>query len=459
MTTRRISERLNSPELRVGFKLQSHAIDYPRPNHPLPIFAYDANIENKKQYIVASYASFYAHYASVDPKHRHHYELIRADFECNLYLDVEVDLALNPSIAVDEGHAFSSELERELVAFVVQKCAVSDADIDVVALDSSTPQRKLSRHYVVRIRDACFVNNFHCGALMRSFGRHLVERHGTPAQNKFFVQTDRESSEPRICALDLTVYTKNRLFRIYGSHKIGSDERTRSFWLPAEKAQRCAPENIDARRALPDSRTFMMMLIQYFDAEPKRRIECREWDGSEATSTSDIWAHIHDLLPADTHKLRKTSSSSAAAPRPQQSGSAVLDRTWADDVVRYVCEQFSGRGGAKPCQSRTHAFDVPSGCMTIPLMSQDCRMLRASNPQERHETNEIYVIVWFASGEWYQKCHSTRACCANARSRCEKLPKILAERCLAFVSQSNAAETLDARWCVGWALNSKNSAS
>jgi hypothetical protein len=211
----------------------------------LPVFSIDKNITTGSKYFVSgSYDAFWKRYSnferpvgelilSSEIKLRvlpFAYEVIIEDVPVKLYLDVEGSTAPNPDFDFE---AKLNLLLNELNGFLQRMNIVHPAEPwKLVMLDSST-SKKFSRHVIVNISRALFANNYICGALIRRFHVHLLQKFGSVDVNPFYIHPDDDAkSQARVCMLDLSVYTKNRDFRMIGSCKRkGSSTAKQIRWL------------------------------------------------------------------------------------------------------------------------------------------------------------------------------------------------------------------------------------
>lgn len=461
LTPTSIAERNHSQHVRYGFKQQENAFDWPRQQHPLPLFAYDINEEATKKYMTASYDEFYAYYGATDPLFRNHYEIVRHDYPTHLYVDIELALCDNPQLR-DAGRLVVTSFERDMRDFLAeifpQYVVDRQRDITYATLESSTPE-KFSRHYVVKIRDAAFRNNYHVGAVMRRFIRYVLLKYGVPTDTDRFVNPYLAIPSAKLktantyarnfmhglhCVIDAGVWTRNRIFRIYAAHKYGQNERTRKFWFPEEAAARCANESKEARRALPLRAIFNATLVQFFETPPLHELTSTEYDGSPADSTSDCWNFILDLLVNDTNRhLLKSVAPSASR---QRSGEAVRVSSRTNtgtplytQLVSRLCEHVSRQ--FESCRARPMEFMEESDSLTISLDSTICEMLQRGEGRDRHNHNHVYAVVWFESGQWYQKCTSkSHACCTGTHSSIRQLPVELREACVEALEERHGGD-------------------
>lgn len=154
------------------------------------------------------------------------------DLPLHLYLDVEGSKENN--FEFDFQRQFFAMLD-ELKSFMKAMDLAPDELIDrmeIITLDSST-EKKFSKHCMLKIPDCLFKNNYICGALMRNFHAHLINKYGSADVNPFYLNPEKSAkSEKRVCLVDFAVYTKNRDFRLIGSCKRkGCREAKHIRWL------------------------------------------------------------------------------------------------------------------------------------------------------------------------------------------------------------------------------------
>jgi hypothetical protein len=167
------------------------------------------------------------------------YEVIMEGVPLHLYLDMEGSKTTNPGVDFNAlGSAILGELRRFMSDFNIGGPFSKPV---LIYLDSST-DAKFSKHVVYKIPGCVFENNYVCGALMRNFHLHLINRYGQPSSNRFYVNPPGDAkSKTKICILDFAVYTKFRDFRLIGSckRKGCSNPNTplRWLWLQGKKKQ------------------------------------------------------------------------------------------------------------------------------------------------------------------------------------------------------------------------------
>ena len=96
----------------------------------------------------------------------------------------------------------------------------------IIDLDSSTPI-KFSRHLIFRVPGSAFTSNIHCG----NFAKNVVQRVSEKKMTDFsYQQLFKWNDKGKLMFLaDMSVYTRNRNFRLYKSSKYGKNV----FLLPS----------------------------------------------------------------------------------------------------------------------------------------------------------------------------------------------------------------------------------
>lgn len=199
----------------------------------LPMFSIDLNDDGgSKYFLVTGYNAICKHYINLPRPHARllsanahpnrvepfMYEVIMDEVPLDLYLDIEGSRETNPDINLD---LLYEKLMSELKMFLSQMSIAPEsiiANATTVVLDSST-NKKFSKHVIMRLDSHLFANNYICGALMRNFHLHILSR-WTFENNPFYIAPDAAAkSNVKIFFLDVSVYTKNRDFRLLGSCK------------------------------------------------------------------------------------------------------------------------------------------------------------------------------------------------------------------------------------------------
>ena len=272
-------------------RLPIWSLDLPNPDD-------DLKKRGRKCFVVASYSMFRDVYREAAAADRCYYEILLKNIPTRIYVDVDVQPALNLTLSP----AVTSEMLGVLIAeieMLANEIAVAAGDKPIprtpVRLDSSKPS-KLSKHLVF---DFFLRNNYHCGAAMRTVRNRIVAKFekapGTGDRDKdhpyyLWVRvkdpTKRgETMLVRTFFADLAVYTKRRNFRIYGSSK----RIAGALPLLAEGEDGFHWD------------TFDRCILQRRSNE-NRVYDCLESDGSVPISTSDTNFLRADGVQAESRK-------------------------------------------------------------------------------------------------------------------------------------------------------------
>lgn len=194
----------------------------------LPIFSVDiSETEAKKAYIVTGYQRWWREYKDAKPEQRYAYEVVLPEMPCHLYVDIEAEFARNNSKLMDTIQDKFTQLIQELRSFMYIMHLAPTACLDqleIIVLDSSKPT-KFSKHCIIRIPETLFENNYYCGAFIRRFQIHILQKFGPKETNPFYIypeNIDKQTTEFKLFLIDMGVYTKGRDFRLLGSYKRAS---------------------------------------------------------------------------------------------------------------------------------------------------------------------------------------------------------------------------------------------
>jgi len=246
----------------------------------LKLFAFESLMTGKRQFLVADLKTFMTRYLNLEAPKRHVYELIRQDFPCRLYFDLEFSIPANPDTngqeLVDRWIHIVTWKLYEVYGLIVGRGNFIDLD--------SSSDTKFSRHVTVLLladedddsgndvkrnhvskrrkvnksssllpsmngKEYLFRNNIECGyfvdlivddALLLENSTpsstasddpptlqlpraHCHKKSLNPINSSLFVWNKECSA--KTCFVDLGVYTRNRVFRLFSSCKHGKTSR------------------------------------------------------------------------------------------------------------------------------------------------------------------------------------------------------------------------------------------
>jgi hypothetical protein len=266
---------------------------------------------------------------------------------------LEFERKINPDIS-------SPQQEEEMMS-IFKDCLVKDIknrfDLDcdplqdIIDLDSSTAH-KFSRHLIVHLHGAIFENNAAVGHYVRNMcarieARMLLEGEDQNTRQqlaKLFVNAhaDHDIDHPqpkKTIFADLSVYSKNRQFRLYLSSKIGKE----AVFLPAStKSLLPSPPSLHKRKIdtlmdhiVPDKDIFYKSLVSDSILKPDTKI-------------------LTDVLSADEkqiqHKIglgKKDTSQLQSAPLPSSP---------FEEIDNFVLDHIKNLSGYESTYFRTAAF-------------------------------------------------------------------------------------------------------
>ncbi|TVU39374.1 hypothetical protein EJB05_12788 [Eragrostis curvula] len=242
------------------FPRQEEAVRFSKAHECTNVFSYQDHLTGTRRFLVSTYDEFWRRYNDMDPRIRHHYEVIQEGSPCHIYFDLEFDTILNIKRDADE-------MVDILIAFIFSalrdKYAIEAHEEWITELDSST-EVKFSRHLVVRIPRTAFKDNSHVGAFISEVCSQIAaERAANPNLDKLYIKKDSSSSGPvDQLFMDTAVYSRNRCFRLPFSSKSGK----KSFLVPTRRFK-CKEMN--------DKDVFMESLICRLDDNCDKLLICK----------------------------------------------------------------------------------------------------------------------------------------------------------------------------------------
>ena len=145
---------------------------------PLKLFTFESLVTGKRQFLVADMQSFYEEYLALNRSQRHVYEIIREDYPCRLYFDLEFSTKRNPDLdGIVNFQCCYLTIKSICTLFFILGSKLVDEWIQLVSwklyevfgivsgrdsfldLDSSTTE-KFSRHLIVIITNEEQLLNF-----------------------------------------------------------------------------------------------------------------------------------------------------------------------------------------------------------------------------------------------------------------------------------------------------------
>lgn len=376
----------------------------------LPVYAYDVPDgpqDGSKSYRTGSTNELWRVMMALPEAKRNFYEMIRLGHPCRLYVDAEVEdpEGINAWVVEAAGglEALDAELVHVTIDMMIELRLIDDAASVRVETTDSSHAVKWSRHHVFHLRgdgqpfdapscettmiEKAFEDNYQCGALMRRVQARLAKI-GAPAtasadgavrdlvrDNRFFPLSPT-SREP-MCYVDLSVYTKNRLFRLYANTKATGAPR----WLrPIDAVKLARYPNVD------DMRVGMACTMRW---RAGALLRCTEPDGSPAVSTNQRRVVSTALRPRA--RGHQGAADDAALARPKRGApdgghhGEPIPRELAALIARDVQAEWSD--GDMQLKAMTYVGGTRQG-MWFATCSKLCRI-----KNDHHRGNHVFFVA------------------------------------------------------------------
>jgi DNA-directed primase/polymerase protein len=214
------------------FKSKLHAFSFENDSFLLSHFSLKTTQD--RIFLVSSLETFWNEYKNLPKKYHYFYEIIPYFESCNLYLDCEYMIQQNENV---NGEKLIQVLLDELKKELKDKFDVLLKDSNVYDMDSST-NIKFSRHLIIHLTNEngdkiCFKDNRQIGLFMKQFTLKLNNSYP-----EFLLE--KENLSEKTSFVDLSVYSKNRSFRLFLSSKkdkfsyLEISESNKSFYIGDE---------------------------------------------------------------------------------------------------------------------------------------------------------------------------------------------------------------------------------
>lgn len=288
------------------------------------VIAEDVTSVGQKRFLVGDLPDLHSQYSRL--QQRHWYECLVENKASRIFLDVE---SISPVNIEDIVNFFTKTVQLQFKTVPIFEI-----------IDSSGPN-KFSWH--VLCTNIYLKNVYHVGAFVRKTVLAMQGKHGVEA-------------------VDTAVYTKNRMFRIKGSTKFGSD------------------------RVLTHSKPWYELLVQ--SPGPVNVLDCLEIDKSEPHSTS---AHPSLLFQLDVEIGKWVRLDS----RPTSNSSKT------ETYCKLLSPILNWLDKNKNAHIKRHQLSMTSfGHYQLPCDSTECGIA-----QRCHKSNNIRFEVHINNQKVFQKCY------------------------------------------------------
>ena len=320
-----------------------------------------------------------------DPSNLHWYEILRTDFPCHLYFDLEYATCDNLNATCD-GDALVDTLLEVTRARMKKDFDLLIQDKDIYELDSTSAQ-KFSRHLIIKVPGYAFCSSVVVG----EFVSQICADSGT----SLLVQT---KDGRQTYFVDTAVYTKNRLFRMVYNCKAGKTSNlmpTGRFAMA--RSPRLTPAAVFSETLLmsvDESSTLLLVRPQISMIMAKRGVNSVNGPDSRGIKIDNEYS----FLPNKTAMAHLDSLARAAIP---------------------TIEKFASDRAKLPASVRNYTICGGYGSVAYNLQGEGAHF--CSNKGGPHNQNFVYIVANFFTLRMAQKCHDVD--CRKYKSASSEMPE------------------------------------
>nr|GMC67130.1 DNA-directed primase/polymerase protein isoform X1 [Ipomoea batatas] len=406
-------QKKQSQEIWATFPKQVEAMKYAKQCINARVFSYQDHINGYRRFLVSTYEDFWKRYNSMNPKRRHHYEMVMLysqGLPCHLYFDLEFNKKAN---ADKNGDEMVDLLIVAVFDTLLQKYSLEGSHDWIVELDSST-EDKFSRHLIIRLPKIAFKDNSHVGAFTAEVCSRIYSSSETDERfRKLFVSKDSKSvGIPGQLFVDNAVYSRNRCFRLALSSKAGKS----SVLLPSGRFK-C--------KSMSEDEMFMGSLICNIDADCERLLVCKM--DSDCVRT----LHFNTEIAQSFQQMSITPQAFELNNfESDPSGTYLMGKSPFPAVDAFV--EYIASIGSVPGKIRSWYWFSEYG-LIVYSMSKNRYCERIGR---EHKSNHVIYVVDLRRGDYYQKCHDPD--CRGYRSPLRPIPgNVIAHCSVSFDLDSN----------------------
>ncbi|KAF6211767.1 hypothetical protein GE061_012282 [Apolygus lucorum] len=339
----------------------------------LMTFAFEPQDFSTGRLFLAAHPEVFWHYDSQrSVAERCTYEVITEGAACKLYADLEYEKVSNPH---SKGHEMVSIFIDLICKSLFRDWGVRCMREHVLDLDSST-SNKFSRHLIFNLPSSCFMNNQHVGIFLKRLCQDVTSSIdvGSVCESlqgmllsdlRQLVVLDSKGSQKLFC--DLSVYSKNRHFRVYRSTKKGKN-------APLVLSE-CNKYEVNG-----ELNTFLSSLVTYVSDN------CR----------------VLEVKNAEVGPVQKGSRNSTSAEEAAPSPLPIVDK-----FIGHVVHPGKVHKSYYFASSKVIVYNI--------VGNRFC-----GNINREHKSNNVKYVVDLDKYEYYQKCHDFE--CSGYRSPPKPLP-------------------------------------
>ncbi|CAN8302132.1 unnamed protein product [Cochlearia groenlandica] len=383
---------ISRKEVWATFPRQDEAIKFGKRHENVQIFSYQDHCSGQRRFLVSTYEEFWKRYKSMNPRHRHHYEVIQEGLPCHMYFDLEFNQKVNEGKNVDE---MVDILISVILEALHEKYAVEGHEDWIVELDSSTKD-KFSRHLVVIIPKVAFKDNIHVGAFVGELCSRIVNAKAKDERLcKLFVHKEANDSAS-ILFVDTAVYSRNRCFRLALSSKAGKT----SVLLPTGRFK-C--------KDMGEEDVFMTSLICNVESDCEKLLVCKMESDCMKTLCFDTEVNNNSIV-----RVQKAHNFQVDAFTSDMSTSYLEGKSLFPLLDQFI-ESTASTGNVSGKIRCWYWFSEDSLIVYSILRNRYCERIG-----REHKSNHVMYIVDIRRGIYYQKCYDPD--CRDYRSPIRPVP-------------------------------------
>ncbi|KAI8109763.1 hypothetical protein M9434_001042 [Picochlorum sp. BPE23] len=378
------------------FNTQQEAFDFMDGEDPdgeyLHVFSQELESSGTRKFVVSSLVEFWSRYKDIPQRFRHFYEIIREGTPCNAYIDFEYNIEENPDMdgekAVDGLIVLMKKVLREQL----------DINMDekwLIELESSSAT-KFSRHLILRLPGAAFVDNSHVGHFVDAIVREAwTHRQTSKSCSMMFV---RNTHGQETTCIDTGVYSRNRAFRLFLSSKAGKNISLQ----PTGRMMKAWGNEF------PDEKIFMHSLVGHVE-DGSRMISCSERGEDEQVFK------VTEGMGVVRRQGRMNAGTHEKGPSPYPE---------LDEFVMDVCRRNIPDGSRRGNVGIRSWISLDDGSVLLYNLSG---YRYCDNIGREHKSNGVFFVVDLKQAAWYQKCYDPD--CRNYKSpACPIPPHVLGHK-------------------------------
>jgi hypothetical protein len=335
----------------------------------LHVFAFEQeSFHGGRKYLVCAYNDFWRHYKRLPENERHFYELIREGTPCCLYFDLEYKKELNKDLVTEE---LVDTLIQYLTSAIKDSFQIDVSRESIVDLDSSSSD-KFSRHLI--FKSVVFRNNIYCGNFVKYMCGKISFECQTkrpeellPGLEKLLIVNDKGN---KAVFIDPAVYSRNRIFRVYKSSKLGKN----------------TPLVVSQSNKFPYVKEKQLFLASLVCTVGNKPVE-------QTLLFDDISSLIYGKLPESSSPSKK--STVLKGDRLNE-----FEHSPFPEIDRFVANSLRQRKGGRG-YLRSWVYFKEALLLVYSIGGNRF----CENINREHKSNHIMLVADFGSKIVYQKCH------------------------------------------------------